>query len=61
MILTVDYGEFEFTEIDSALSILSEYYGYDGPAWDMVVSQRSLEVLVEFLKDDGIHAVLEEL
>jgi hypothetical protein len=58
--LTVNCGEYEFTNFDKAVAILAEEYGYQGEAWDMVVASDDLEILAEFLNDDGLDAEYEE-
>lgn len=60
MKLIVNCGEFEFTRFDRAVAALAEEYGYEGEAWDMVVASGDMEVLREFLFDDGLDAELLE-
>lgn len=57
--LVINGGEYEFINFDNAVSELQEKYGYEGLAWDMVVASGDLEILCEFLNDDGIDAEME--
>lgn len=59
-VLVVNYGEIQTSRFDCAVYELEEEYGYEGLAWDMVVSSGDFEILADFLSGDGIHAVLEE-
>lgn len=56
--LVVNHGEFEFTKFERAISELQEEYGYEGLAWEMVVASGDLEILCDFLNDDGLDAEL---
>ncbi|MDA1867350.1 hypothetical protein ACRS42_10305 [Bacillus thuringiensis] len=57
--LVINYGELRFTDFNHAVNILSEEYGYEGEAWEMVVASGDLEILCEFLSEDGISAEIE--
>lgn len=59
MKLIVNYGDFEFTDFNKAVHALSSEYGYSGKAWNAVVSSGDLNVLCDFLNDDGIDAEIE--
>ncbi|OZS79467.1 hypothetical protein CF394_00755 [Tetzosporium hominis] len=56
--LVVNHGEFEFTNFNKAVVTLEEEYGYEGLAWDMVVASGDLDILCDFLSDDGIESEL---
>ncbi|MGA4519288.1 hypothetical protein ACPA0F_18680 [Solibacillus silvestris] len=58
MRLVVNDGEYEFTNFTIAVIALEVEYGYEGPAWDMVVASDDIEVLCDFLNDDGVEAEL---
>lgn len=58
MRLIVNHGEFEFTDFSRAVQALSEEYGYEGMAWDMIVASGDFDVLGDFLVDDGWHVEL---
>ncbi|QWG81711.1 hypothetical protein EXW27_30130 (plasmid) [Bacillus mycoides] len=57
--LFVNYGEFNFTDFNRAVNALSEEYGYGGEAWEMVVASGDLDILCDFLIDDGLDAEIE--
>ncbi len=59
MNLIINCGEFEFTNFNRAIRELEYKYGYEGEAWDMVVTSNDLEVLCDFLNEDGLLAELE--
>lgn len=59
--LSLEFGEFEFTNFSKAVSTLEEEYGYEGIAWDMVVASEDMWILCEFLNEDGISAELEPI
>lgn len=59
MTLVVNCGEYEFTKFDRAVSVLKDEFGYQGPAWDMVVASEDLEILCDFLQSDRLDAELE--
>jgi hypothetical protein len=54
--LTVNDGEFEFISFNRAVHDLSEEYGYQGLAWDMIVASGDFEILADFLIEDGLDA-----
>jgi hypothetical protein len=56
--LVVSCGEFEFKNFTEAITTLEDEYGYQGPAWDMVVASDDMDVLCEFLNDDAVDAEL---
>lgn len=56
--LVVNFGEYDFTNFDRAVKTLEEEFGYQGPAWDMVIASQDLEILCDFLLDGGIDAEL---
>lgn len=56
--IVVNNGEFEFTNFNKAVVTLEAEYGYEGLAWDMVVASGDLDILCDFLTDDGIDAEL---
>jgi len=56
--LVVNFGEFEFTRFNRAVTELQAEYGYEGLAWDMVVASDDFEVLCDFLNDDGLDTEL---
>ena len=58
--LLVNHGEYEFNRFEKAVSTLSEEYGYEGLAWDMVVASGDLEILMDFLESDGLDAEIVE-
>lgn len=58
--LVINFGEYEFTRFDRAVSEIQEEYGFEGLAWDMVVASDDFEVLCDFLNDDGVDAHIEE-
>ena len=58
MRLVVNHGELEFTNLNKAVVMLEEEYGFEGLAWDMIVASDDLEILCDFLNTDGIHAEL---
>lgn len=58
-LLVVNGGEYEFTNFDEAIKVLSEDYGYEGLAWEMVKASNDFEVLEDFLADDGVYAYTE--
>ena len=55
-VLEVNFGEYEFYKFEQAVSVLSEEYGYEGLAWDMVVASGDFEIMQSFLLDDDIEA-----
>ncbi|MDA2480729.1 hypothetical protein ACS2TZ_21815 [Bacillus cereus group sp. Bce025] len=57
--LVINYGELRFADFKHAVNILSEEYGFEGEAWEMVVASEDLEILCEFLSEDGINAEIE--
>ncbi|TBX83997.1 hypothetical protein E0M29_28290 [Bacillus cereus] len=57
--LVINYGELSFTNFEHAVNVLSEEYGFEGEAWEMVVASGDLEILCEFLSEDGISAEIE--
>ncbi|MEK4522769.1 hypothetical protein NSQ95_05580 [Psychrobacillus sp. FSL W7-1457] len=57
--LIVNHGEYEFTRFERAVSELQEEYGYEGLAWDMVVTSGDFDVLCDFLNGDGLDAELD--
>ena len=58
-LLVVNGGEYEFTNFDKAIKVLSEDYGYEGLAWEMVKASNDFEVLEDFLSEDGVYAYTE--
>ncbi|EMT54770.1 hypothetical protein I532_04160 [Brevibacillus borstelensis AK1] len=60
MKLVVNCGEYEFTRFDRAITTLAEEFGYEGEAWEMVVASGDLEILSDFLRDDGVDTEFEE-
>lgn len=58
-VLVVNGGEYEFTRFEKAVKTLEADYGYEGPAWDMVVASGDFEILEDFLLGDGIDAEIE--
>ncbi|RFB28229.1 hypothetical protein DZB91_24320 [Brevibacillus sp. VP] len=60
MNLIINCGEFEFTRFDRAVTTLSDEYGYEGEAWEMVVASGDFEILCNFLLCNGIDAEIEE-
>lgn len=57
--LAVNCGEYNFTDFNRAVNILSEEYGFEGEAWEMVVASGDLEILSDFLNADGLNAEIE--
>ncbi|MGE6682802.1 hypothetical protein ACQKFI_28970 [Bacillus thuringiensis] len=57
--LVINCGELRFTDFNHAVNILSEEYGYEGEAWEMVVASGDLGILCEFLSEDGINVEIE--
>lgn len=58
-LLTINYGEFDFTDFDIAVSTLQEEYGYEGLAWEMVVASDDFEILADFLDADGLNVEMD--
>lgn len=56
----INYGEYEYTNFNKAIKVLEEEYGYEGLAWEMVKASNDMEILAEFLEQDGISAEVEE-
>ncbi|MCU4771683.1 hypothetical protein [Bacillus cereus] len=57
--LVVNCGEYNFTDFNRAVNTLSEEYGFEGEAWEMVVASGDLEILSDFLNADGLNAEIE--
>jgi len=46
-------------EFDQAVEFCEKNMGYEGGAWELVKSYKSIEVLHEFLEDDGVDTYLD--
>ncbi|MED2789682.1 hypothetical protein P4261_29040 [Bacillus thuringiensis] len=57
--VVVNCGEYEFTRFEGAVRTLEHEYGYEGEAWEMVVTSGDLEIVCDFLNGDGLHAGIE--
>lgn len=58
MRLVINYGEYELTNFNKAVVTLQEVFGYEGQAWNSVTASGDLELLCEFLQEDGVDAEL---
>lgn len=59
-VLVINHGEIETSRFNCAIYELEEEYGYEGLAWDLIVSSGDFENLADFLNGDGLHAELTE-
>jgi len=59
MHIEVNYGHVEGTNFNKVVEEMEFEYGYEGEAWDMVVASGDMEVLAEFLAEDGLAVELD--
>ncbi|AEZ50203.1 hypothetical protein BCPG3_045 [Bacillus phage BCPG3] len=59
MHISVNYGHVEGRDFDTVIRELEYEFGYEGPAWEMIVASGDMEILAEFLEEDGLAVELD--